>query len=40
MTTVVFFDVAGTLIRVRDGVGTQYARVAARFGGRRRSEDA
>jgi putative hydrolase of the HAD superfamily len=30
--TVVFFDVAGTLIRVRDGVGTQYARVAARFG--------
>jgi putative hydrolase of the HAD superfamily len=32
MTRVVFFDVAGTLIRVRDGVGTQYARVAARFG--------
>ena len=32
MTTVVFFDVAGTLIRVRDGVGAQYARVAARFG--------
>ena len=32
MTTVVFFDVAGTLIRVRDGVGVQYARVAARFG--------
>ena len=28
---VVFFDVAGTLIRVRDGVGMQYARVAARF---------
>jgi putative hydrolase of the HAD superfamily len=28
---VVFFDVAGTLIRVRDGVGAQYARVAARF---------
>jgi len=28
----VFFDVAGTLIRVRDGVGTQYARVATRFG--------
>lgn len=32
VTTVVFFDVAGTLIRVRDGVGQQYARVAARFG--------
>ena len=32
MTRVVFFDVAGTLIRVRDGVGAQYARVAARFG--------
>ena len=32
MTTVVFFDVAGTLIRVRAGVGSQYARVAARFG--------
>ena len=32
MTSVVFFDVAGTLIRVRDGVGPQYARVAARFG--------
>lgn len=31
MTRVVFFDVAGTLIRVRDGVGVQYARVAARF---------
>ena len=31
MTPVVFFDVAGTLIRVRDGVGQQYARVAARF---------
>lgn len=31
MTKVVFFDVAGTLIRVRDGVGAQYARVAARF---------
>ncbi len=29
---VVFFDVAGTLIRVRDGVGVQYARVADRFG--------
>ena len=29
---VVFFDVAGTLIRVRDGVGAQYARVASRFG--------
>ena len=29
---VVFFDVAGTLIRVRDGVGVQYARVAGRFG--------
>jgi len=28
---VVFFDVAGTLIRVRDGVGAQYARLAARF---------
>jgi putative hydrolase of the HAD superfamily len=28
---VVFFDVAGTLIRVRDGVGAQYARVASRF---------
>jgi len=28
---VVFFDVAGTLIRVRDGVGAQYAAVAARF---------
>jgi putative hydrolase of the HAD superfamily len=32
VTRVVFFDVAGTLIRVRDGVGVQYARVAARFG--------
>jgi putative hydrolase of the HAD superfamily len=32
VTTVVFFDVAGTLIRVRDGVGVQYARVAGRFG--------
>lgn len=32
MTRVVFFDVAGTLIRVRDGVGAQYARVAGRFG--------
>ena len=32
MTAVVFFDVAGTLIHVRDGVGAQYARVAARFG--------
>ena len=32
MTAVVFFDVAGTLIRVRDGVGAQYAGVAARFG--------
>jgi putative hydrolase of the HAD superfamily len=32
MTRVVLFDVAGTLIRVRDGVGAQYARVAARFG--------
>jgi putative hydrolase of the HAD superfamily len=32
VTTVVFFDVAGTLIRVRDGVGAQYARVARRFG--------
>jgi putative hydrolase of the HAD superfamily len=31
VTRVVFFDVAGTLIRVRDGVGVQYARVAARF---------
>ena len=31
MPPVVFFDVAGTLIRVRDGVGAQYARVAARF---------
>jgi putative hydrolase of the HAD superfamily len=31
MTRVVFFDVAGTLIRVREGVGVQYARVAARF---------
>ena len=30
--SVVFFDVAGTLIRVRDGVGAQYARVAGRFG--------
>ncbi len=30
--TVVFFDVAGTLVRVRDGVGVQYARVARRFG--------
>jgi putative hydrolase of the HAD superfamily len=29
---VVFFDAAGTLIRVRGGVGRQYARVAARFG--------
>jgi putative hydrolase of the HAD superfamily len=32
VATVVFFDVAGTLIRVRDGVGAQYARVAGRFG--------
>ncbi len=32
MTVVVFFDIAGTLIHVRDGVGAQYARVAARFG--------
>jgi putative hydrolase of the HAD superfamily len=32
MTAVVLFDVAGTLIRVRDGVGAQYARVARRFG--------
>jgi len=32
VTSVVFFDVAGTLIRVRDGVGAQYARVAERFG--------
>jgi putative hydrolase of the HAD superfamily len=32
VTKVVFFDVAGTLIRVRDGVGAQYARVAGRFG--------
>jgi putative hydrolase of the HAD superfamily len=32
VTSVVFFDVAGTLIRVRDGVGVQYARVAERFG--------
>jgi putative hydrolase of the HAD superfamily len=32
VTRVVFFDVAGTLIRVRDGVGAQYARVAERFG--------
>jgi putative hydrolase of the HAD superfamily len=32
VTAVVFFDVAGTLIRVRDGVGAQYARVAGRFG--------
>jgi putative hydrolase of the HAD superfamily len=32
VTSVVFFDVAGTLIRVRDGVGAQYARVAGRFG--------
>jgi putative hydrolase of the HAD superfamily len=31
LTPVVFFDVAGTLIRVRDGVGAQYARVATRF---------
>jgi putative hydrolase of the HAD superfamily len=31
VTRVVFFDVAGTLIRVRDGVGAQYARVAAHF---------
>jgi putative hydrolase of the HAD superfamily len=31
VTRVVFFDVAGTLIRVREGVGVQYARVAARF---------
>lgn len=31
MAPVVFFDVAGTLIRVRHGVGTQYAQVAARF---------
>jgi putative hydrolase of the HAD superfamily len=29
---VVFFDVAGTLLRVRDGVGRQYAAVARRFG--------
>jgi putative hydrolase of the HAD superfamily len=32
VAAVVFFDVAGTLIRVRDGVGLQYARVAGRFG--------
>jgi putative hydrolase of the HAD superfamily len=32
VAAVVFFDVAGTLIRVRDGVGAQYARVAGRFG--------
>ena len=32
MTRVVFFDVAGTLIRVRDGVGAQYAGVAGHFG--------
>lgn len=32
VAAVVFFDVAGTLIRVRDGVGAQYARVAERFG--------
>jgi putative hydrolase of the HAD superfamily len=32
VTRVVFFDVAGTLIQVRDGVGAQYARVAAGFG--------
>lgn len=32
MTSVVFFDVAGTLIWVRDGVGAQYAHVAGRFG--------
>jgi putative hydrolase of the HAD superfamily len=32
VTEVVFFDVAGTLIRVRGGVGVQYARVAGRFG--------
>ena len=31
-TAAVFFDVAGTLIRVRHGVGAQYARLAARFG--------
>jgi putative hydrolase of the HAD superfamily len=29
---VVFFDVAGTLITVREGVGAQYARVARHFG--------
>jgi putative hydrolase of the HAD superfamily len=29
---VVFFDAAGTLIRVLGGVGQQYAQVAARFG--------
>ena len=29
---VVFFDAAGTLLRVREGAGAQYARVAARFG--------
>jgi putative hydrolase of the HAD superfamily len=28
----VLFDVAGTLLRVRDGVGTQYAAMARRFG--------
>jgi putative hydrolase of the HAD superfamily len=32
VTAVVFFDVAGTLIRVRDGVGAQYARIASGFG--------
>jgi putative hydrolase of the HAD superfamily len=29
---VVFFDAAGTLVRVRGGVGQQYAHVAERFG--------
>ena len=29
---VVFFDAAGTLIRVRGGVGEQYAEVASAFG--------
>jgi putative hydrolase of the HAD superfamily len=32
VAAVVFFDVAGTLIRVRHGVGAQYAGVAGRFG--------
>ena len=36
----VFFDVAGTLIRVRDGVGAQYARVAGALRRRRRPEGA